>query len=741
MRSVLGLVCVFAACGCLAEERVGPAIVRSMAFRCEGKNEALEWQKRARELLYKLMMGGSQPARTKLKPRILQRIEVVSGGYMLEETVLETLSDRQVHAWVARPVGGKGRVPAVLALHGHGGSGEQVVRGTGLYWYGRTLAAMGYVVIAPDIGQHSLQHTNWSIMGERVWDAIRCVDYLGTLPEVDTNRLAVCGLSLGGETAMYVAALDERLRVTCSSGWLTTIENMKRGHCPCWNFEGLEDHFDFADIFACVAPRTLICELGRRETAPGGFPVEIGERAFAEIRKVYRLFGEEGRLTLTVHPAGHVFDGRDLWPVLYAELGAAYPWCVSSAGDSGRDNLGVLSGELVWGTEELLRRAEVARRCFCAAIGVYEGWWRMVDTGTGLFPRGVNEPVWAPSDNAADMLPFLAITAWCLAPHRLDEVLGVIRLERELTTRWNGLPDWYAFTNRTWVYPELDTNRLVFCAAEYCKDGLLPMTEVMGRGLWTDRMVELVEAIFANAPYKTQFGQLPANDTEVNGELLQVLSRLYFMTRDRRYLEYALRIGDAYCFEVLPRSNYLPAARWDFENHRAITDRFSLNDHGNEIVGGLSELYMAVKFGAPERAEGFRESLGKMIDRLVSKALNADGLWVQVVRPSTGEVLDPSTPDTWGYTLNGVMTFCEAVKDPLGLNSVKNALQGLGQRQYLHWEGADSYADSIESALVLLNRVSDQTGWAWINAVTPLFLGKQGDDGVVEGWYGDGNYA
>ena len=72
---------------------------------------------------------------------------------------------------------------------------------------------MGYVVIAPDVGQHELQHTNWSLMGERTWDALRCLDYLVTLPEVDADRLAVAGLSLGGETTMYVAALDERIKI------------------------------------------------------------------------------------------------------------------------------------------------------------------------------------------------------------------------------------------------------------------------------------------------------------------------------------------------------------------------------------------------------------------------------------------------------------------------------------------------------------------------------------------------
>ncbi len=268
-------------------------------------------------------MGGSRPERVPLDARVLRRVESPTNNYVLEELTLQSLPDRRAHAWLARPAQPKGKVGAVLGLHGHVGTGEQVVRGTGLYWYGRALIERGYVVIAPDIGQHELQHTNWTLMGERIWDALRCLDYVATLPEVDPSRLAVAGLSLGGETTMYVAALDERLKAACSSGWLTTVANMKNGHCPCFNFPGLEENFEFSDIFACVAPRVLICELGEKERAPGGFPVPIGRQAFEQLRAAYRVFNAETNLTLTIHPGPHVFYGHDFWPKLHAALGGA----------------------------------------------------------------------------------------------------------------------------------------------------------------------------------------------------------------------------------------------------------------------------------------------------------------------------------------------------------------------------------------------------------------------------------
>ena len=287
----------------------GAETVRQWRFEAADPPAAVAWQARARHKLFELMMGGARPAPVPFDAEVLARETNAVEGVVLETISLRTLPDRRVKAWLALPLAGEGRVGAVLGLHGHGGTGEQVVRGEGLYWYGRALARLGCVVIAPDIGQHELQHPGWSLMGERTWDALRCLDYVASRPEVDPERLAVAGLSLGGETAMYVAALDERVRLTCSSGWLTTVANMKQGHCPCWNFTGLEEHFDFADIFACVAPRGLVLEIGERERAPGGFPVDIARGAFVEIRSAYGVWGEAGAVEWVVHPGGHVFEG------------------------------------------------------------------------------------------------------------------------------------------------------------------------------------------------------------------------------------------------------------------------------------------------------------------------------------------------------------------------------------------------------------------------------------------------
>ncbi len=701
------------------------AAPRALRFAAQDASSAVSQQRAIRKRLFRILMDGGKPRRVPLAAQIVHREEDSAGGRIIEEITFKTLPDHRAHVWLSLPTRRTGRVPVVLALHGHGGTGEQVVRGEGLYWYGRALAEMGYAVISPDIGTHDLRNPKWTLMGERTWDAVRCLDYVETRPELDAKRIGVCGLSLGGETTMYVAALDERVRVVDSAGWLTTIANMKNGHCPCWNSPGLEEAVDFADIFACVAPRPIVFEIGEKERAPGGFPVDVARCAFAEVQQAYAAFDAEEQAVLDVHAGGHVFVGRSFWQPLRETLGTPYPWR-ASANTS---------------TDELLRRGEIARRAFQRSLRLVDGWWALRDAETSLYPRRTDQPVWAPQDNAADMLPFLLITAHTVAPDRLPALTHVIETEQKWTNRVGVLPDWWSIKDRKFEYPGVDMVRILFGAAEYCKDGLIPMTEVMGRGPWTDRMLALMDAISAHASVRTDYGVLAANDAEVNGDLLQALARLYSMTGDRRYLEWMTPIADAFCFEVMPKCGGLPVHRWDFERHQPIADTLNLNDHGNEIIGGLTEFYIAMKKDDAARAAKYREPLLRMFRRLLEIGRNQDGLWYNLLRPATGTVLNAETPDTWGYAMSAAWSFGKAADAPELVEAAEGTLANIDRPAYYQWNGADSYADSIEGALLLLNRIPSPQTEQWLNTVLPIYLAMQRDDGIVEGWYGDGNSA
>lgn len=388
------------------------------------------------------------------------------------------------------------------------------------------------------------------------------------------------------------------------------------------------------------------------------------------------------------------------------------------------------------------KNSQASQECFTRCHRLVEAWLRHQDAETALLPQNLQSPLWTPENSAADLWPFFVLTAYFTDESLFQGILRqTLRDEIAYTTRLDRLPDAFSLESHSFARPSVSLPAVLFGASEYAKDGLLPLVEVMGRTVWFHRLREILDDIFKNAPVATDFGPIPSDSTEVNGEMLQSLARLFFATGDRRYLAWAERIGEAYFLEMLPRNNGLPAHQWDFTNHRPISDLLSLNDHGNEIVGGLSELLVAVTYADPPKAEAYREPMRRMLDTLLDHARNEDGLWFGLIRPSTLEVQNRGTPDTWGYALNAVYTFYLLTGEEKYRSAVAQALSNLNQEKYLNWGGADAFADSIESGIVLLNRLPVPEGLAWLEAIVPTFLAKQREDGIVEGWHGDGNYA
>jgi hypothetical protein len=85
------------------------------------------------------------------------------------------------------------------------------------------------------------------------------------------------------------------------------MDQMEKGHCMCWKFDGLRELVDYADIYALIAPRPLECQNGRKE-GPGGFTPALAEKAMREIRPIYASFGKPSNVTLDIHDGGHEVD-------------------------------------------------------------------------------------------------------------------------------------------------------------------------------------------------------------------------------------------------------------------------------------------------------------------------------------------------------------------------------------------------------------------------------------------------
>ena len=236
-----------------------------------------------------------------------------------------------------------------------------------------------------------------------------------------------------------------------------------------------------------------------------------------------------------------------------------------------------------------------------------------------LFGKWDGVPLYTPHNSGADNYPFLIITSYLtdadLFQGRMAEML---RSEVRYTDVVGGkIP----------ANLRLDTHELgppsFFGAGEYCKDGMVPVTELLGRTRWYYRMLDMTENFMERAPMKTRFGNLPDNGAELNGDVLQTLGRLIPMTGDCRFLRWAEQIGDAYIEEVLPNSNYLPTAKYDFEK-KTPSETAWLGDHGNETIVGLVLLQaLETELGLP-RGQSYRPVMRKVLDRAIETA-NPDG--------------------------------------------------------------------------------------------------------------------
>ena len=307
----------------------------ALAFRATTIEEWRVWRAALTERLVSLL-GGFLEERWPLGAAVTERVE--EAAFVRERIVFESEPGVVVPAYVLVPRGvapGDG-APAVLCLHGHGRGKDDVVgiaatpkerqrRIRALnYDYGRRFAERGYVVLAPDalpFGERAADGMTctWamtaglllgkSLVGMRVWDAMRAIDYVQTRPEVDPDRIGCVGFSWGGTQTIYTAALDERVKAAVVSGYFGRFGEMliEAEECPCQYVPNLLRYADLPDLLALLAPRPMLIEQGTEDPqATEG----VVREAYARVEGAYRLLGAAERVDLDLFLGGHRFNGE-----------------------------------------------------------------------------------------------------------------------------------------------------------------------------------------------------------------------------------------------------------------------------------------------------------------------------------------------------------------------------------------------------------------------------------------------
>jgi hypothetical protein len=267
-----------------------------------------EWEARAKNIREGILREAHLtplPARSPLKPIIWGK--QVRNGYTVENVAFESLPGFFVTGNLYRPLGEKGPFPAVLCPHGHSKMGRldpaTITRAA-------TLARMGAVAFAYDMVGYNdsaqAKHDDENVLTLQLWDSMRALDFITSLPEVDAKKIGCSGESGGGTQTFLLCATDPRVAVSVP---VVMVSAHFFGGCKCES--GLPIHHtdkhdtDNAEIAALFAPKPMCLVSDGQDWTKNVPQVE-----FPYIQSVYKLYGATAKVENVHLPE----EGHDYGP-------------------------------------------------------------------------------------------------------------------------------------------------------------------------------------------------------------------------------------------------------------------------------------------------------------------------------------------------------------------------------------------------------------------------------------------
>jgi dienelactone hydrolase len=322
-------------------DRVKLLTVKDEAGKEKPVKTAFDWgQRRAHVLAAMQSVMGVLPdshERVPLDMKVLS--ETATPSYVRKQITFGSDLGSRASAYLLVPKDVKRGAPAMICLHDDTALAKDEPAGMGgrdALHFADDLAKRGYVCLVPDypsfgenpydFKKNSKAYASGAM--KAVWDNIRGIDLLETLPEVNTKRIGIIGHGLGGTNALFTSAFDYRIAAVVSSCGFTTFPRYKGGNLADWSQDRLmprirELHgndpakvpFDFAELIATLVPRAVFI------SAPAGdevMNVNGAKSAVASAAAIYEL-RRVGSSLKAIHPDG----GRDFDASARAE---AYKW-------------------------------------------------------------------------------------------------------------------------------------------------------------------------------------------------------------------------------------------------------------------------------------------------------------------------------------------------------------------------------------------------------------------------------
>ena len=149
-----------------------------------------------------------------------------------------------------------------------------------------------------------------TVAGMCAWDLMRLIDYAEERGQWRTDNLGCLGFSGGGMQTLWLAALDDRVKMAVISGYMYGYKDALlklNGNCSCNYVPGLWKYYDCGDIGSLIAPRPLLIQSCAEDHLNGERGIANADEQVEIIRQAYRLFGAENKLIHQHCPGGHRF--------------------------------------------------------------------------------------------------------------------------------------------------------------------------------------------------------------------------------------------------------------------------------------------------------------------------------------------------------------------------------------------------------------------------------------------------
>ena len=246
------------------------------------------------------------PQRTPLDAQTVASYDM--GDYVLQNVTFYSQPNLLVAANLYRPQPlSAGTHPAIVCPLGHyldGGKANSEYQILAI-----KLAKLGFFVLIYDAIGHgerlipgnthheagfALLPLGQTIAGWMVWESMRAIDFLLTLPEVDPKRIGITGNSGGGLNTLFTAALDERVRASAIAGYVFQFNHWIKyagSHCTCCYLPALYRSMEWFEIASLTAPRALLMLQGEKDDI---FAIVGARRAGRATEAVYSLLGYQG---------------------------------------------------------------------------------------------------------------------------------------------------------------------------------------------------------------------------------------------------------------------------------------------------------------------------------------------------------------------------------------------------------------------------------------------------------------